>query len=309
MNENIIINNIKNILQSDYIGDDCAYLKDLNIVVSQDSLVENIHFNKDIISPYQLGYKSVMVNLSDIAASGATPCYLTVSLSIPKYFDENCVSEFYEGAKFALKNTNAQIIGGDITGSDKLFVSICAIGKTFDRKISSRKNAKVGHKIITSGVHGPSAAGLKILLENLQTDRDLIKSHLMPVAQLDFSEMISTQIKEDYAMMDTSDGLFDALYKIGQASDCTMSVDFDKILFNPKIKEYFDNYKDLIFFGGEDYQLVATVPVELLPMLENYVVIGEVIEKEDCVIKLNTINGVEKYSNISDRCFNHFLSE
>lgn len=306
MNEINLIKKIKNTLKSQYIGDDCAYLKDLGIVISQDSLVEDIHFNKHMMSPYQMGYKSVMVNLSDIAASGAKPAYLTVALSLPKEIKDDAVVEFYEGAKNALQGLGVEIVGGDVTGSDKLYISISVIGKTLDRKISSRSHAKVGHKIITSGVHGSSAAGLRILQNNLEPDKDLIKAHLMPVAQIDFAKQISEQIQEDYAMMDTSDGLFDALFKIGSASECTMSVDFERILYDPKIKEYFSDYKDLILFGGEDYQIVATVPVELLPSLKDYIIIGEVLPKEDCVIKLNTDNKVEKFNDLGNKCFNHF---
>lgn len=306
MNEINLIKKIKNTLKSQYIGDDCAYLKDLGIVISQDSLVEDIHFSKHMMSPYQIGYKSVMVNLSDIAASGAKPAYLTVALSLPKEIKDDAVVDFYEGAKYALENLDVEIVGGDITGSDKLYISISVIGKTLDRKISSRSHAKIGHKIITSGVHGSSAAGLRILQNDLEPDKDLIKAHLMPVAQIDFAKQISEQIQEDYAMMDTSDGLFDALFKIGSASECTMSVDFERILYDPKIKEYFSDYKDLILFGGEDYQIVATVPVELLPSLKDYIIIGEVLPKEDCVIKLNTDNKVEKFNDLSNKCFNHF---
>lgn len=306
MNEINLIKKIKNTLKSQYIGDDCAYLKDLGIVISQDSLVEDIHFNKHMMSPYQMGYKSVMVNLSDIAASGAKPAYLTVALSLPKEIKDDAVVDFYEGAKYALENLDVEIVGGDITGSNKLYISISVIGKTLDRKISSRSHAKIGHKIITSGVHGSSAAGLRILQNNLEPDKDLIKAHLMPVAQIDFAKQISEQIQEDYAMMDTSDGLFDALFKIGSASECTMSVDFERILYDPKIKEYFSDYKDLILFGGEDYQIVATVPVELLPSLKDYIIIGEVLPKENCVIKLNTENNVEKFNELGNKCFNHF---
>lgn len=306
MNEINLIKKIKNTLKSQYIGDDCAYLKDLGIVISQDSLVEDIHFSKHMMSPYQIGYKSVMVNLSDIAASGAKPAYLTVALSLPKEIKDDAVIDFYEGAKYALENLDVEIVGGDITGSDKLYISISVIGKTLNRKISSRSHAKIGHKIITSGVHGSSAAGLRILQNDLEPDKDLIKAHLMPVAQIDFAKQISEQIQEDYAMMDTSDGLFDALFKIGSASECTMSVDFERILYDPKIKEYFSDYKDLILFGGEDYQIVATVPVELLPSLKDYIIIGEVLPKEDCVIKLNADNKVEKFNDLSNKCFNHF---
>ena len=99
MKEKRIYFNNKNTLKSEYIGDDCAYLKDLGIVVTQDSLVEYVHFLRKKITPFQLGYKSVMVNISDIAASGAEPKYLTVSLSLPQDIDNKFIEEFYEGCK------------------------------------------------------------------------------------------------------------------------------------------------------------------------------------------------------------------
>ena len=141
MNEKELIKIIKTSLKSDYIGDDCAYLKDLGIVISQDSLVENVHFKTDFITPYQLGYKSIMVNISDICASGAKPTYLTISLSLPKHTDEKFVREFYEGAKDAANGV--EIVGGDLTGSDRIYVSVTAIGLAKGRKISSRSNAQV----------------------------------------------------------------------------------------------------------------------------------------------------------------------
>ena len=104
MNEIDLINRIKTVLNSDYIGDDCAYLKDLGIVITQDSLVEGVHFDKRLMTPYQNGYKSVMANLSDIAASGAKPCYMTVSLSLPDYTVEEDIEDFYEGCKLATKD-------------------------------------------------------------------------------------------------------------------------------------------------------------------------------------------------------------
>ena len=180
MKEKDLISSIKNILNSSYIGDDCAYLKDLGIVVTQDSLVEDIHFSLETITPRQLGYKSVMVNVSDIAASGGECKYLTVSLSLPKNVDDNFVSEFYNGAKEACGD-GIQIVGGDITGSDKVYISVCAIGKTEGRNISSRSNAKEGYKVVVAGIHGSSAAGLKLLLpspEFLNSQSSLTNSTL-----------------------------------------------------------------------------------------------------------------------------------
>ena len=105
MKELEIIEIIKNSLSSEYIGDDCAFLKDLDIVITQDSLVEDVHFSQKFSTAFQLGYKSVAVNLSDIYASGAEPKYLTISLSLPKNIDKDFVKNFYEGAKSILNES------------------------------------------------------------------------------------------------------------------------------------------------------------------------------------------------------------
>ena len=271
MKEKEFINIIKNVLQSDYIGDDCAYLKDLGIVVSQDSLVEDVHFKRDLISPFQLGYKSVMVNISDICASGAKPVYLTISLSLPNDIDENFVKEFYEGAKKACnlhpdpllleEGENIKIVGGDITSADKIYVSVCAIGDAKERNISSRKNAKEGYKVVVSGLHGSSCAGLKLLLEGKTEPQKFIKAHSEPQAQVEFGSKAGLNIKTTYAMMDTSDGLMDALSTIANESGVLLEIDFDKIPHDKDL-EQFNTWQDMILFGGEDYGLVAVVPQE-----------------------------------------------
>lgn len=294
MKEKEFIKIIKDTLNSKHIGDDCAYLKDLGITISQDTLVEDIHFIRETITAYQLGYKSAMVNLSDIAASGAEPKYMTVGLSLPKNINNEFVKDFYQGIKNA--NKNIEVVGGDITSSDKIFISICVIGITNNRKISSRSNAKIGYKIITSGFHGSSAAGLREILNN-NNDTYFINSHIEPKAQIDFSKNISTKINEDYAMMDTSDGLMDALYQIAEASKVCLSVDFKKIPYDKKIEKYND-FKDLIFYGGEDYQLIACVPKNF--EIPNSYTIGEV--KEGCGVEINSI----KITNINEKIYNHF---
>lgn len=256
MSEKNYINIIKTTLNSPYIGDDCAYLKDLGIVISQDSLVENVHFLRQKITPYQLGWKSAMVNISDICASGAEPKYMTVALSLPNDIETEFVPQFYEGLKAACQQV--EIVGGDITASDKIYISISIIGKCENRNISSRSNAKIGQKIVVSGVHGSSAAGLKLLLENKTEPANLIKAHLEPIAQRKFSKEIATTQQGEYAMMDTSDGLMDALSQISEASGVLMSIDFNKIPVEDEVKE-FTNWQELVLYGGEDYQLVATV--------------------------------------------------
>ncbi len=330
--EKELIKLIKNTLNSSYIGDDCAYLKDLGIVISQDSLVEDIHFLRDKISPWQLGWKTASVNISDICASGAQPKYMTVALSLPKEINTEFVKEFYDGLKSACDGV--EIVGGDITAADKIFISATAIGSDKGRNISSRANAQPGQKIVIAGVHGSSAAGLKLLLEgksepmkssspplsaslnrepcvaalsntplkslvNETFSDKLIKAHLEPVAQLEFSRKIATAQTGKYAMMDTSDGLMDALSQISEASGVGIDINFDKIPVDEEIKS-FTNWQELVLFGGEDYGLVATVDTPL----EGAVIIGEITKGSGV-----TIDGqLYPKALIDKKIFNHFVT-
>lgn len=286
MKEQDFINIIKNQIGKEYIGDDCAYLKDMGIVVTQDSLVEDVHFKLAWCTPYQLGYKAVTVNISDVLASGAEPKYITIALSLPSSVDENFVEEFYKGAKSALRG--AKIIGGDITGADKVYISITAIGTTNGRKISSRRNAHVGDVVITKGKFGKSSLGLNELMSG-GDNVELIQAHLEPQLEENFAKEIATQINCEYAMMDTSDGLADALFQIANFSNVSIDSKFVEGIF-----------------GAEDYKLVATVPKEFLKKITEYEIIGEVIEKQDYILKI----GDKKYYNYDELgLYNHFEKE
>lgn len=286
MKEQDFINIIKKQIGTEYIGDDCAFLKDLGIVVTQDSLVEDVHFKMNWCTPYQLGFKAVTVNISDVLASGAVPKYVTIALSLPSKTEKKFVEEFYKGAKSALRG--AKIIGGDITGADKVYISIAAIGTTNGRKISSRSNAHVGDVVITKGEFGKSSLGLKELMTG-GSDSELIRSHLEPQLEENFANEIATQINSEYAMMDTSDGLADALFQIASLSNVSIDSKFVEGIF-----------------GAEDYKLVATVPREFLKKLTEYEIIGKVIEKQDYILKV----GNKKYYSYDELgLYNHFGKE
>ena len=286
MKEQDFINIIKKQIGTEYIGDDCAFLKDLGIVVTQDSLVEDVHFKMNWCTPYQLGYKAVTVNISDILASGAEPKYVTIALSLPTKTEKNFVEDFYKGAKSALRG--AKIIGGDITGADKVYISIVAIGTTNGRKISSRRNAHIGDVVITKGEFGKSSLGLKELMTG-GSDSELIRAHLEPQLEENFANEIATQIDSEYAMMDTSDGLADALFQIATSSNVSINAKFVEGIF-----------------GAEDYKLVATVPRKFLKKLTEYEIIGKVVEKHDYILKI----GDKKYYNYDELgLYNHFGKE
>ena len=295
MKEIDFIKTITNIVDNQYIGDDCAFLKDLGIVISQDSLVENIHFKRQWCTPYQLGYKAITVNISDILASGAKPKYVTVALSLPKDISEDYVKEFYRGAKSALYG--AKIVGGDITGSNTdIIVSVAAIGVTNGRNISSRSYAKEGYIVVTKGMHGTSSAGLAELMKGGENDT-LIKAHLEPQVEYEFSKQISTLVKDKYAMIDTSDGIADALFRIAEASNVKLVIDYDKI---PKMKNITE---EQVLFGGEDYKLVAAIPKKYLPQINGASVIGFVEKFDGTRLEI----AGKKYSSYDELdVYNHF---
>lgn len=283
MKELEFIKIINNITKSPYLGDDCAYLKDEGLVITQDNFVEDVHFKREWATPYQIGYKAAVVNISDLLAAGAIPKYLTIGLSIPNDINDEFVKEFYLGVKAG--SYGAEVVGGDITGADKVFVSVTAIGSDEGRKISSRKNAKVGYKVITFGKYGLSTLGLNELI-NGGNNQELIRTHLEPSLKVEFSKAISTQITTDYAMMDTSDGLADALYKIAEASGVRICA--------KKIEG---------MFCAEDYNLVAAVPAEFLTKISDYEIIGEVKKFDGCYLEIDgkRFNNYDKLGT-----YNHF---
>ena len=266
MKEHDFIKIIKNITKSPYLGDDCAYLKDLGIVVTQDNFIEDIHFKTDWATPYQIGYKAAAVNISDILASGAKPAYISVGLSLPNVYN-SFIEELYEG--IIAGSYGAEIIGGDITGAEKIAISITAIGKVENRKISSRSNAKKGYVVISHDEFGKSSKGLRELIEG-KKESVYISTHLEPKLNPKFSEYISTQIQEDYAMMDTSDGLADALFQIAKSSNVKI------------VTSYIEG-----MFGAEDYNLVAVVPKDFLNHIKDYKIIGIVEDFDGTYLKID----------------------
>ena len=245
-----------------YLGDDCAYIDDLGIYITQDSLIEDIHFtltSPSPISPFDLGYKSVAVNLSDLAANASKPLYITIGLSMPSCIDSVFVRNFYKGVDSICQKYNVKVIGGDLTSSDKIMISVCAIGKKIYKYDIKRSFAKEGDIVIVTGLHGSSVAGLKLLQCN-DFEKSLITAHMKPEPRVVEGLKIAELANSDFAMMDSSDGLGDALYKIAKESNKSIEIDFDKIPVDDSLKVRFPEiYKEFVIWGGEDFELVACV--------------------------------------------------
>lgn len=258
---NIINNTLKD---SSYLGDDCGYLDEYKLAISSDTLVENVHFSLCFMSAYEIARKSLLVNISDILASGAKPIYVTISLS--GALDDNFVQDFYNGVNSIAKEYEIKIVGGDLTKSDKITVGITILGSYKDRNISSRKNAQDGYIVAVVGEFGSSAQGLEDLFHGIM-DNYFINYHKNPKLYPNISYEIASKTTKPYAMMDSSDGLIDCLSQISAKSNVRIDIEYDKIphkTTNP----------DFVLSGGEDYALVVCIDKEDFKNIDGLIQIG-----------------------------------
>ena len=298
----------KTLTDSSLLGDDCAYLKEFDLCITQDTLVEGVHFLLNTTDAFTLAQKSVNVNLSDLAAAGAKPLYITLSLSLPKNIDQNFVENFYKGVESAVSKYGIKVAGGDLTGADRVYISICAIGKKYNSVQVSRTNAKAGDIIALTGTHGSSAGGLKLLLQGKKEPEILIKKHLLPSAQVEKSQIIlqtafDCNVK-NIAMMDSSDGLGDALYKLSTGCGYLFDIDFDSIPVDEELKTAFsEEWKDLLMWGGEDFELVFCIDKSAFEKLDKtkFYKIGTVSDKPITKDIANVLN--QEFEN---KIFKHF---
>lgn len=253
------LNIIKNITQSSYLGDDCAYLEDYNLAISSDSLIEDVHFSLKFMTPYEIAQKALLVNVSDILASGASPKYYTINLS--GSLDNSFVEEFYKGLNEISKEYNIKLLGGDLTRSQKITISITIFGDYKNRQISSRKNALENYIVAVAGEFGSSAKGLEDLQNGIK-DNYFIKQHKKPKLYPNISSIISQNTNDIYAMMDSSDGIMDCLYQISSKSGVRIDVEYSKI--PKKIED-----KEFVLYGGEDYSLVVCLSLKDFENIKN----------------------------------------
>ncbi len=271
---------------SSFLGDDCAFLDDLGIYLTQDTLVEDVHFSMYTTTPYLLGRKSIAVNLSDLAAALSVPKYVTVSLSMPSKIKSDFVEEFYSGVNDIANEYGVKVIGGDLTSSDKITISVCAIGKKEHNFDISRKNAKNGDVVLVTGYHGLSSAGFYAFSDFLFCDETLKQAHLNPIPRVNEALELSANISRNIAVMDSSDGLVDALYKISLASKHSIEIDINKVPVSDSLREFCSqnnlDYKNFVKWGGEDFELVVCVPEDIYQNInkDKFVCIGKILNKD-----------------------------
>jgi thiamine-monophosphate kinase len=233
------------------IGDDVAVLQD-GRVVTQDTLVEGVHFRLDWMSWRDLGYKAAAVNLSDLAAAGAEPEALLVSLGLPSKTPVEDVLELYTG----LAEPGVDVVGGDTTRADRTYLTVTAIGRS-DR-VPGRAGARPGDTLVVTGPLGASAAGYYALRDGIRGPA--ADAHLRPPIRLAEGRELA---RVAHAMLDLSDGLASDAMRLAERSACRVIVDVESVPFADGVEEAAaragrEAYELALAFG-EDYELLAAV--------------------------------------------------
>jgi thiamine-monophosphate kinase len=286
------------------VGDDAAVIDHLGnqTVVTTDLLIEEIHFDLSYTPLKHLGYKSVIVNLSDVYAMNAQPTQITVSIALSNRISLEAISEFYEGVYAACEKYGVDLVGGDTTSSNKGFIiSITAIGEAKENKVVRRNGATKGDLICVSGHLGAAFLGLTILerekrifLESpgvqpdLENEAHVIGKLLKPEARKDIIDFFEKEDILPTAMIDVSDGLSSEILHICKQSNVGCVVYEDKLPIHDDAKNAAYKFKldptACALSGGEDYELLFTLKQEQYDKLilnEQISIIGYITDIEE----------------------------
>jgi thiamine-monophosphate kinase len=298
------------------IGDDAAaYFSNNEIqLATVDSLVQDIHFSFSYMSWQELGWKSLAVNLSDIAAMGGFPRYALVSLGLPGKTRVEDVIDLYRGMFEIAGKFGVAVVGGDTVSSPVIFISVTVIGSTGvkNKNLLKRSAAKAGDKIAVTNCLGVSAAGLEMLSKGLKFKpkiaKNLRQAHLMPNPRVVEGQLLIE--KGVKCGMDISDGLVGDLMHICQESEVGALISVDLVPVSPPVKECFgERALELALNGGEDYELLFTASpqvmnkvIKAMPCLVT--VIGEITT--DKTGKVTLIDSQGKPFKIKKTGWDHF---
>ena len=295
------------------IGDDAAVLdfKDKKMVVSTDLLIEGVHFDLSYMPLKHLGYKAVVVNVSDICAMNAKATQITVSVAVSNRFPLEALEELFEGIAHAAKFYNVEVIGGDTTSSQKgLIISITAIGEANEDAIVYRNGAKATDLLVVTGDIGSAYMGLQVLERekqvfqvnpNNQPDLDaytyLIERQLKPEARHDIKDLLEKLELKPTSMIDISDGLSSEIIHLCKQSGVGCNLYEEKIPVDPQFinvcEEFNIDSTTVAINGGEDYELLFTIKMEDYDKIKanpNFTVIGHMTQESEGIHLITRAN-------------------
>lgn len=301
--------------ESEALQDDAFYDPVQQLILTTDMLVEGRHFNTTYFSPEDLGWKAAAVNISDIAAMGGSLQYLLVSLGLPENVDAGFIEGFYMGMQTLARRVGGRIVGGDTVGAPQRVINVTAVGTLPPgHTLGQRANARPGDLLMTTGAHGLSRVGLATLRGEVPAATGVfakaIAKHLRPMPRIEAGLRISGQLGH-YALMDTSDGLGDALLKIAQASGVRMVVEQVRLPMADCVVRFAEasgqKPLDILLYGGEDFELLAAVPEIEASKLTNqgWTVIGHVEAGEPQALVVNAEGRTETDISL-EKTYQHF---
>lgn len=295
------------------IGDDAAVLdfKDKKVVVSTDLLIEGVHFDLAYMPLKHLGYKAVVVNLSDICAMNAKPTQITVSVAVSNRFPLEAMEELFEGITLAANHYKVDVIGGDTTSSQKgLIISITAIGEADAEEITYRDGATSTDLLVVTGDIGSAYMGLQVLdrekqvfLVNPNSQPDLeqysylVERQLRPEARTDVRTLLHALEIKPTSMIDISDGLSSEIIHLCKKSKIGCNLYEDKLPVDPQLisvcEEFNIDSTTVAINGGEDYELLFTIKMEDFEKIKanpNFTIIGHMTQESEGIHLITRAN-------------------
>ena len=295
------------------VGDDAAVLdlQGKQTLVTTDLLIEGVHFDLSYMPLKHLGYKAVMVNLSDVYAMNGNATQITVSLAISNRFPLEAIEELYEGIHLACTTYNVDLIGGDTTSSTTgLLISITAIGEANKNEVVYRNTAKQNDLLVVTGDLGAAYLGLQVLERekqvfevnpNSQPDLTnysyLVERQLKPEARKDIVKLLKDLEVKPTSMIDISDGLSSEILHICTQSKVGCDLYEEKIPLDPQVistcEEFDLNSTTIALSGGEDYELLFTVKTEDYPKIKgnpHLTIIGHITNEKEGVHLISRAN-------------------
>jgi len=285
------------------IGDDtAAWHGDTSIqLATVDSLIQDTHFSLDTASWEEVGWKSLAVNLSDIAAMGGLPRYALVSLALPYDTEVENITALYQGMIELARQFDVAIIGGNISSATRLAVHVTVLGTAGrqERQILTRSTARLGDRLAVTGYLGAAAAGLEMLNKNLSFDTETTaffrKAFLKPYPRIAEGQLLVEHGVQ--AAIDISDGLIADLGHVCQASQVSTRIQVNRVPVALPVKAHFgDRALELALAGGEDYELLFTGSSELIDSIRAaascpITVVGEILADKAGEVNLVDSNG------------------
>lgn len=288
------------------VGDDAAVLSFSNkqTIVTTDLLIEGVHFDLAYAPLKHLGYKAVMVNLSDVYAMNGTASQITVSIAVSNRFPLEAIEELYAGIHLACKNYKVDLVGGDTTSSTKgLLISVTAIGYAEKDEIVYRNGARANDLVVLTGDIGAAYLGLQVLEREKQVFQVnpnaqpelgnytyLVERQLKPEARNDIPVLLKKLGVRPTAMIDVSDGLSSEILHICKQSKAGCNLYEDKLPLDPQVistcEELNLDSTTIALSGGEDYELLFTVALDDFEKIKgnpNFTVIGHIAEESNGV--------------------------